>query len=158
MEFYESSRGQTLLPPSPTDNLLETVNWIKFGDKGTKFFHANATVRSRKNHITVLQDDNGTSHCDHSTKENILWEPFKDRLGKSDNPTMHFDLDSLLTTSTNLGCLDEEFTSTEIDQVVRHLPTDKSPGPDGFNTDFVKKMLAHYKARFLQSLQCISKR
>lgn len=31
------------------------------------------------------------------------------------------------------------FTHQEIDSVVRALPSDKAPGPDGFNTDFVKK-------------------
>lgn len=31
------------------------------------------------------------------------------------------------------------FTHQEIDYVVRALPSDKSPGLDGFNTDFVKK-------------------
>lgn len=27
----------------------------------------------------------------------------------------------------------------EIDQVIKLLPSDKAPGPDGFNTDFVKR-------------------
>jgi len=31
------------------------------------------------------------------------------------------------------------FTKTEIDQVVKNLPSYKAPGPDGFNTDFLKK-------------------
>jgi hypothetical protein len=31
------------------------------------------------------------------------------------------------------------FSHAEIDTVVRNLPTDKAPGPVGFNTDFLKK-------------------
>jgi hypothetical protein len=31
------------------------------------------------------------------------------------------------------------FSHAKIDTVVRNLPTDKAPGPDGFNTDFLKK-------------------
>jgi hypothetical protein len=31
------------------------------------------------------------------------------------------------------------FTHAEIDAVVKNLPSDKSPCPDGFNTDFLKK-------------------
>jgi hypothetical protein len=33
----------------------------------------------------------------------------------------------------------ETFNKTEIDAVVKALPSDKAPGPDGFNTDFLKK-------------------
>jgi hypothetical protein len=52
---------------------------------------------------------------------------------------MFVDLSNLLNTSQKLGCLSEPFTSAEIDYVVQNLPHDKSPGPDGFNTDFLKK-------------------
>ena len=33
----------------------------------------------------------------------------------------------------------ETFGKDEIDAVVKGLPSDKAPGPDGFNTDFLKK-------------------
>jgi hypothetical protein len=35
------------------------VKWVKFGDEGTKFFHANATIKHKRNFITSLIDDNG---------------------------------------------------------------------------------------------------
>jgi hypothetical protein len=41
--------------------------------------------------------------------------------------------------SLNLSQLTESFSKAEIDQVVKHLPSYKAPGPDGFNTDFIKK-------------------
>jgi hypothetical protein len=73
-------------------------------------------------------------------KANILWEAFKERLGQSEPPSMQFDLHySLLQASSNLNCLEQPFTTEEIDLVVQHLPSDKSPGLDGFNTDFIKK-------------------
>ena len=31
------------------------------------------------------------------------------------------------------------FSKQEIDQVVKSLPSDKAPEPDGFNSDFVKR-------------------
>jgi hypothetical protein len=52
---------------------------------------------------------------------------------------MLFDLGQLIQQSEALGSLTEPFTHDEIDAVVASLPSDKSPGPDGFNTDFVKK-------------------
>jgi len=34
-----------------------TIKWVKLADEDSKFFHANATIRSRKNLITTLQDN-----------------------------------------------------------------------------------------------------
>ena len=33
-----------------------TICWVKDGDAGTKFFHANATIKHRKKLITTLED------------------------------------------------------------------------------------------------------
>ena len=52
---------------------------------------------------------------------------------------MHMNLDELLSASDLLGFLEKPFTHAEIDLVVQNLPTDKSPGPDGFNTNFIKR-------------------
>jgi hypothetical protein len=52
---------------------------------------------------------------------------------------MHFDLNSLLVPIENLEDLILPFSNDEIDGVVNNLKSDKSPGPDGFNTDFMKK-------------------
>jgi hypothetical protein len=38
-----------------------------------------------------------------------------------------------------LEIIEEPFTKEEIDAVIQQLPTDKSPGLDGFNGDFLKK-------------------
>jgi hypothetical protein len=69
----------------------------------------------------------------------MIWEAFKERLGISKFTSIHFNLDSVLRTSSDLSSLVELFSTMEIDLVVRNLPLDKSPGPDDFNTDFVKK-------------------
>jgi hypothetical protein len=103
-----------------------TLKWVKFGDEGTKFFHAIATIRHRKNLITSLQDANGVSRTEHHTKADILWEAYEDRLGTSDSPEMPFDLSQLLQQSAVLDSLSEPFTHEEIDAVVANLPSDKS--------------------------------
>lgn len=52
---------------------------------------------------------------------------------------MVFDLANWFTDNPDLSSLEEPFTHEEIDMVVANLPSDKSPGPHGFNTDFIKR-------------------
>lgn len=52
---------------------------------------------------------------------------------------MLFDLSSLMQEHPNLNWLEDQFTANEIDEVVKMLPNDKCPGPDGFTNEFIKK-------------------
>lgn len=115
------------------------IKWVTLADASTKFFHAHATIRYRNNLITTLEDDLGNIVSDHQQKEKLIWDSFKDRLGVSGFTGTQFDLSSLLHSSNDLSSLCSPFTTQEIDQVVKALPSDKTPGPDGFNSDFVKR-------------------
>jgi len=130
-----------------------TIRWVTDGDAGTKFFHANTTIRHKKKLITFLEDQNGVLQSSHQQKASIIWEAYKDRLGQSEFQEMQIDLDNLLLASIDLGCLEEPFTTEEIDDIVKNLPTDKSPGPDGFNTDFIKKCWPIIKQDFYNLCQ-----
>jgi hypothetical protein len=52
---------------------------------------------------------------------------------------INFNLPILIVADTNFSSLVSPFLKEEIDSVIKHLPSDKAPGPDGFNTDFVKR-------------------
>jgi hypothetical protein len=62
---------------------------------------------------------------------------------------MSFDLDHLITRS-ELSHLDEPFTMEEISIVLKEIPPDKSPGPDGFNGLFMKKSWDIIKDDFIK--------
>jgi hypothetical protein len=49
-----------------------------------------------------------------------------------------------------LSPLEIPFGHDEIDSVIRFLPTNKSPGPDGFNNEFLKKCWNIVKLDFYQ--------
>jgi len=115
------------------------VKWVTLGDASTKFFHANASIKFRRNLITTLENSEGVIVTKHNAKEDLIWDSFKDRLGVSSFQGMNFDLPALIQPDLDLSFLVNPFSKEEIDVVVKHLPSDKAPGPDGFNTDFLKK-------------------
>lgn len=114
------------------------IKWATLGDAPTKFFHANATIKHRKNYITQLHDDQGTPIYDHSEKANLIWLAFKDRLGTSNFTSIQFYLAFHFADQPDLSSLVQTFSKQEVDEVVKNLPSNKAPGPDGFNTDFFK--------------------
>jgi hypothetical protein len=116
-----------------------SIKWVTDGDICSRFFHAHATVKHGRNTIALLSDDSGSIFSEHDLKANLLWNVFKCRLGSSDFVDNVFDLPSLLLFHSDLHWLDEPFSKQEIDSIVAALPSDKSLGPDGFNTNFIKK-------------------
>jgi Na+-transporting NADH:ubiquinone oxidoreductase subunit NqrC len=116
-----------------------TIKWATLGDAPTKLFHAQATTRYNRNLNPKLVDSQGNELVSHKDKELLIWLTFKERMGSSDfSPDgNHFQL--LSQSLTDLSSLVMHFSSSEIDAVVKGLPSNKSPGPDGFNTDFIKK-------------------
>jgi hypothetical protein len=65
-----------------------TIRWTKFGDENTKLFHSIATEIHRKNSISSLQAPDGTCVTEHSDKEKIIYETYKQRLGTCSTPVM----------------------------------------------------------------------
>jgi hypothetical protein len=115
-----------------------TVRWTKFGDESTKKFHAAATERYRLNTITSLDTLDGRTVSDHHGKASLLWEEYKARLDCSTQTHMFFNIQDLVQ-QHDLHHIETPFTREDIDSVVERLPTDKAPGPDGFNGLFIKK-------------------
>jgi hypothetical protein len=115
-----------------------TMRWTKLVDESTKFFHVASTERFRINTITSLDLADETMATSHPGKATIIWEEFRKRLEDSFQTEMHFNLQNLVE-HHDLQQLDQQITHEEIDEIVKHLPLDKAPGPDGFNGAFLKK-------------------
>jgi len=92
-----------------------------------------------------LQDENGSLLANHHDKEFLLWQAFEERIGTSEFSGFAFDIEFFKNSVDFPQDLELDFRETEIDNVVRNLPNDKSPGPDGFNNEFLKKMLANHQ-------------
>jgi hypothetical protein len=130
-----------------------SIKWVTLGNAGTTFFHAHATIKYRSNYITQLVDDQGADLTDHNAKVDLIWHSFKERLGSSDYNGISFNLAQHLTVHPDLSSLVQPFSNEEVDAVVRHLPSNKAPGPDGFNTDFIEHCWSIISADFYQLCQ-----
>jgi hypothetical protein len=98
-----------------------------------------ATERFHRNSIAMLKDKEGNEVSDHQTMAGMLWYNFKDRMGYSQGISMEFDLSSLLSRVADLDQLTVPFQKKELNDIVKSMPPDRAPGPDGFNGLFLKK-------------------
>lgn len=116
------------------------VHWLKEGDRNTKFFHAMATQRKRRNVVRQLENDAGVVIDDQSGKCEMAKSYFT-TLFTGDQ--CNYDLvlaviNSRVTTADNsLLCV--PFTHAEVMKALFHMHHDKSPGPDGLNAAFYQR-------------------
>lgn len=126
-----------------------TVRWVKLGNENTHFFHTMASISHRRNFIASLTGNNDEIISDHDQLVNLIWTSFKNRLGVSNYQGMAYNLESILS-QVDLSHLDEDFSTVEIENVIKLLPNNHAPGPDGFNGLFVKRCWDIIKHDFLR--------
>jgi hypothetical protein len=107
-----------------------------------------ATERYRRNNIAMLKDSQGNEVSDHDQMAIMLWNSYRDRMGRSEGISMQFDLAALLPRVEGLDDLTLPFLAKEMDEVVQNMPADRAPGPDGFNGLFLKKCWSIIKSDF----------
>jgi hypothetical protein len=90
----------------------------------------------------------GTVFSEHADKASLFWQAFKERLGDSDFHCMYFNMANFLSSDANLHFLEVPVSTREIDNVVKNMPSNKSPSPGSFNTDFFRKCLPIIKQDF----------
>lgn len=115
-----------------------TCRYAVKGEENTKYFHARATERYRRNVITNLTLENGVTTEDHNEKAAAFFTAFKNRMGVASQPTYDFSLQDLVSFVPGLEELSAPFTNDEIDRIIKLIPSDRAPGPDGFTGQFLK--------------------
>jgi hypothetical protein len=132
------------------------IKWVKLGNENTRFFHTKATINYRHNFISMLKSDDQAEICDHEGKAHILWESFKRRMGQFGIPSMHFNLQDFFGMGMSQEMresLEVPFTREGIVNVVKDMPNEKSPGPDGFNNEFIKSCWSIVGEDIIQLIQ-----
>ncbi|XP_066317643.1 uncharacterized protein [Miscanthus floridulus] len=106
---------------------------LKEGDANTKFFHARASGRRRKNQIATITVD-GVQLITHQDKSDAMTAYYTSILGITNATSWNFDL-STLYNSEDLQILDDlilPFTEAEALLAVKSMNVNSAPGPDGF--------------------------
>ncbi|KAK9178687.1 hypothetical protein WN943_027880 [Citrus x changshan-huyou] len=97
---------------------ISRADWLREGDKNTKFFHSKASARKRKNIIVGLEDEQG------------IW---------NEKPE---DVQNEMNMS-----LEQKFTKEEISTALAQICPTKAPGPDGLPVAFLPKALEFSQGR-----------
>jgi hypothetical protein len=114
------------------------IDWLREGDRNTKFFHQKAVWRARRNKITKLRDSDGVTQTVPTEMQRMAVSYFKSLYTR--NPS----LDSTPITSLIPEQISEEmneslckdFTDEEISDALFQIGPIKAPGPDGFPARF----------------------
>ena len=131
-----------------------TIRYIKLGEENSKFLHAMASERMRKNSIASLKTQGMTAPIsDHDQMAEILSASFKNRMGQAQGISMGYDLTTLIQPVRGLEELSQPFSDAEIRKVLQEMPPDRAPGPDGFNGMFVKRCWPIIGKDFLRLIQ-----
>ena len=101
------------------------------GEENSKFFQAMATERYRKNSIASLQLSDGTVSSDHGEIAKEFLVAFKGRMGTVRPILLGNEILSLIPRVQGLEVLTQTFQLQEIEKVIKEMPIDKAPGPDG---------------------------
>lgn len=115
-------------------NLKLAMDW----DENSRFFHASASGRRRKNTIACLEQD-GTRFYSHDAKGLILYDFYKTLLGTATATQWNFDLDAMYPNRGVRGAdLSGPFSDEEVSVALFAMDMNASPGPDGFGPSFYK--------------------
>ncbi|XP_017614083.1 uncharacterized protein LOC108459248 [Gossypium arboreum] len=117
------------------------TQWLKEGDRNTRYFHVRATGRKKNNSIDRLKDMQGAWHEDKNEICHIVWNYFHDLFRTSIAPDEDIDLSFMpkcITDDMN-SFLNSEFTDDEFIRVFKQMDPRKASGIDGLSGSFFKE-------------------
>eukprot|EP00253_Pinus_taeda_P019643 PITA_19643 len=119
------------------------VQWLKEGERNTRFFHRSTLANKAHNRISSIKDEGGKLLSSHEDIEVVLVRHFRGIAKENILDREHFikvltrHIPRLVSREDNFN-LNRPVTKEEISDVLKEMQNGKAPGPDGFNVDFFK--------------------
>jgi len=111
------------------------IQWLREGDKNTKFFHATTIQRRQRNRISMLKDEH-LGWIRDSTQLKCITQTYFEQLYRSigfrDYQPVLTQCHQVIIADMN-AILTAVVTREEVKQAAFQLGANKAPGPDGFN-------------------------
>ncbi|CAN1325525.1 LINE-1 reverse transcriptase homolog [Linum perenne] len=131
------------------------TTWLRLGDKNTKFFHASAVQRRKRNLISKLKDSSGVWIDEAADIEkhisDFYKELFRDERRVTDLSAMR-DYPTVIDQSMQAK-LDGPILEWEIKNAVFQMGPSKSPGPDGYPGSFFQRHWMLIKDDLISEIQ-----
>jgi hypothetical protein len=138
--------------PRSFNSLLALLVDIPEGwDANTKFFHLQACHHDHKNFVDCLQHQ-GATVVNEMKKAQVVFDHFDAILGSYVKRTTTLDFN---VPSGDLSGLEFCFSEDEIWSVIRTMPPDKAPDPDGFMGMFYQTALPIIKNDTMQAFHAL---
>jgi hypothetical protein len=117
------------------------IDWLQYGDKNTKFFHACANQRRKANCIRTICDARGILQEDSVNIGKAFVDYFtslftSEQTDQVDTCLEH--IDKRVTAEMNADLL-QPFTEMEVGTAIHQMAPMKAPGPDGFDVYFFQQ-------------------
>lgn len=123
---------------------------IRKGDANTKYFQLHASTRKKKSFIATLEGESGLATTQDS--KSLAYNHFSSVLGTRSTRMNAINWEELGYVPQVLDDLDEPFTIHEIEALIKEMPNEKAPGPDGFIGAFYKKCWSIIKEDFIHAI------
>jgi len=116
------------------------INWLQWGDRNTKFFHATTLQRRQRNQITILKDENQQWVRDQDQIKQMIFN-FYSQLYSTSGPRPYMQIleqcPQLVDADMNADLLAQP-TLEEVRVATFQLGASKAPGTDGLNGLFYR--------------------
>jgi hypothetical protein len=141
LKALECSRNTLLREEENRWRLRSRATWLRSGDSNTNFFHKVASFNRNKKYIWSISSEYGGTHCGQEAIKEEAVSHYKQFFKANNRPNLNelSNIASLypkMVTEEEAVDLYKPVTLLELKGILDHFKKERSPGPDGWTSEF----------------------